>query len=128
MIIYLLAVLREVHLNRNPLALLGVIIIIMLASACFSTFSVIIACLGKTRERVMEIGQVLPMPAHTRRPHTPPMSACMGSLYEIGSHRLLPYVGGGGQGARTPSPPTAVGCNPVGSRGNVDAQGKVMMG
>jgi ABC-2 type transport system permease protein len=31
-------------------------------SACFSTFSLVIACLMKTRGRVMGIGQVLTMP------------------------------------------------------------------
>ena len=38
--------------------LLGVV----LGAACFSTFSLIIACLVKTRERFMGIGQVLTMP------------------------------------------------------------------
>ena len=34
----------------------------MLGAACFSTFSMIIACLLKTRDRVMGIGQILTMP------------------------------------------------------------------
>lgn len=34
----------------------------VLGAACFSTFSLIIACLLKTRDRVMGIGQVLTMP------------------------------------------------------------------
>jgi ABC-2 type transport system permease protein len=46
----------------NPLNLLGVIAIVILGAACFSTFSLIIACLVKTRERFMGIGQVLTMP------------------------------------------------------------------
>lgn len=61
-IIYLLALLLGVHLNWNPLALVGVLIFIQLGAACFSTFSLIIACLVKTRERFMGIGQVLTMP------------------------------------------------------------------
>ncbi|MDQ2886218.1 MAG: ABC transporter permease [Chloroflexota bacterium] len=60
-IIYLLA-LMGVHMNPNPLAILGVIVLVMLGAACFSNFSMIIACLLKTRDRVMGIGQVLTMP------------------------------------------------------------------
>ena len=61
-IIYLLALLLGVHLNWNPLALFGVLVFVLLGAACFSTFSLIIACLVKTRERFMGIGQVLTMP------------------------------------------------------------------
>ena len=61
-IIYLLAWLLGVHLNWNPLALTGVVALVLLGAACFSTFSLIIACLVKTRERFMGIGQVLTMP------------------------------------------------------------------
>lgn len=61
-IIYVLALVLGVQMNWNPLALLGVIVIVILAAACFSTFSLIVACLLKTRDRVMGIGQVLTMP------------------------------------------------------------------
>ena len=61
-IIYVLAVLLAVRMNWNPLALLGVIVIAVLGAACFATFSLIIACLVKTRERFMGIGQVMTMP------------------------------------------------------------------
>ncbi len=61
-IVYLLALLLGVQTNWNPLNLLGVIVIVTLGAACFSTFSLIIACLVKTRERFMGIGQVLTMP------------------------------------------------------------------
>jgi ABC-2 type transport system permease protein len=61
-IIYVLAVLLAVHMNWNPLALLGVILIAVLGAAFFATFSLIIACLVKTRERFMGIGQVMTMP------------------------------------------------------------------
>ena len=61
-IIYVLALLLGVQMDWNPLHLLGVLALVILAAACFSTFSVVIACLLKTRERVMGIGQVLTMP------------------------------------------------------------------
>lgn len=62
LIIYALALLMGVKLNWNPLNLIGVILLVLLGSAFFSTFSLIIACLVKTRERFMGIGQVLTMP------------------------------------------------------------------
>lgn len=61
-IIYVLALLLGVHMNWNPLALLGVLVMIMLGASAFSTFSLVIACLVRTRERFMGIGQVLTMP------------------------------------------------------------------
>jgi ABC-2 type transport system permease protein len=61
-IIYVLALLLGVHINWNPLALLGVFFMVMLGAAAFSTFSLIIACLVRTRDRFMGIGQVLTMP------------------------------------------------------------------
>jgi ABC-2 type transport system permease protein len=61
-IIYLLALMLGVRVNWNPLALAGVLAAVMLGAAFFSTFSLIIACLVKTRERFMGIGQVLTMP------------------------------------------------------------------
>ena len=62
LIIYALAWLLGVDLNRNPLALAGVLCVVILGAALFSTLSLIIASLVKTRERFMGIGQVLTMP------------------------------------------------------------------
>ena len=61
-IIYALALLLGVKLNWNPLALAGVVAVVFLGAALFSTFSLIVACIVKTRERFMGIGQVLTMP------------------------------------------------------------------
>jgi ABC-2 type transport system permease protein len=61
-IVYLLAVLLGVGMNWSPLALLGVLLVVMLGAAFFSTFSLVIACIVKTRERFMGIGQILTMP------------------------------------------------------------------
>jgi ABC-2 type transport system permease protein len=61
-IIYVLALLLGVEVDWGPFALLGVLVIVVLGSAFFSTFSLIIACLVKTRERFMGIGQLLTMP------------------------------------------------------------------
>jgi len=61
-IIYGLAVLLGVHVNHNVLAILALLASVLLGAACFSTLSLIIACVVKTRERFMGIGQVLTMP------------------------------------------------------------------
>lgn len=61
-IIYTVALLLGVQINLNPLAILGVIITVMLGATFFSTFSLIVACLVKSRERFMGIGQVMTMP------------------------------------------------------------------
>jgi ABC-2 type transport system permease protein len=61
-IIYILAILLGIKVNWNPFALLGMSAAVILGATCFSTFSLIIACLVKTRERFMGIGQVLTMP------------------------------------------------------------------
>jgi len=61
-IVFALALVLGVGLDWNPLALIGVLVMVILGAALFSTFSLIIACLVKTRERFMGIGQVLTMP------------------------------------------------------------------
>lgn len=61
-IIYVLAMALRIHLDFNILHVVGVVGFIVLGSAVFSTFSLAVACLVKTRERFMGIGQVLTMP------------------------------------------------------------------
>jgi ABC-2 type transport system permease protein len=61
-IIFVLAVVLGVKINWSPLALAGVVVVVVLGAALFSTLSLIIACLVKTRERFMGIGQVITMP------------------------------------------------------------------
>jgi ABC-2 type transport system permease protein len=61
-IIFAVSFVLGVHLRPDPIALLGVLLAIMLGAALFSTFSLTVACIVKTRERFMGIGQVLTMP------------------------------------------------------------------
>ncbi len=51
-----------IAVDLNPINLVAVALMIALGSGLFSTFSLIIACIVKTRERFMGIGQVLTMP------------------------------------------------------------------
>jgi len=61
-VVYILALVLGVSLKLNPFAIAGTAIVIVLGSGLFATLSLIIACIVKTRERFMGIGQVLTMP------------------------------------------------------------------
>lgn len=61
-ILYLLGILLGIRFNWNPLNLFGVLFMVVLGAIFFSNFSLIIACIVKTRERFMGIGQLLTMP------------------------------------------------------------------
>ena len=105
-IIYLLSFLLGVSLRFNLLTLLGVLLVVVLGSALLSTFSLIIACLVKTRERFMGIGQVLTMPLFFASNAIYPISVMPGWLqaisqvnpltYEVDALRLLMITGGTG--------------------------------
>lgn len=61
-IIYGLGWLLGVRLRLDPVSIVGAAAAILIGSAVFSSFSLVIACLVKTRERFMGMGQVLTMP------------------------------------------------------------------
>ena len=61
-IIYGLAALLGVRFTLRLDALLGVAGFVLLGSATFATLSLLVACVVKTRERFMGIGQILTMP------------------------------------------------------------------
>lgn len=90
-IIYALALVLGVQMNWNPLALLGVGVIVVLGAACFSTFSLIIACLVKTRERFMGIGQVLTMPLFFASNAIYPVAIMPGWLQLVARSNPLSY-------------------------------------
>jgi ABC-2 type transport system permease protein len=62
LVVFMLSALLGVGVSHDPLALLGLVAVAWIGAALFSTFSLIIACIVKTRERFMGIGQVLTMP------------------------------------------------------------------
>jgi len=62
LIVYLLTLLMGIRIQGNLGAILGVAIFIVLGAAVFSTLSLVVACVVKTRERFMGMGQVLTMP------------------------------------------------------------------
>lgn len=61
-VVYVVAMVLHVAIRWEPWSVLTVIAAVFLGSCIFSTFSLVIACIVKTRERFMGIGQVLTMP------------------------------------------------------------------
>ncbi len=62
LVVYAISLYLGIHLRWEFLAILGVLAMMMLGGALFSTLSLIIASIVKKRERFMGIGQVLTMP------------------------------------------------------------------
>lgn len=61
-LIFLLALAIGVQLRVDPLSVLGVLTVIVLSGMCFSSLSIFLASMLKTRERMMGIGQAITMP------------------------------------------------------------------
>ncbi len=91
-IIYLVALLLGIRLRTDPAAVLSVCLIVMLGSALFSSFSLIVACLVKTRERFMGIGQVLTMPLFFASNAIYPITLMPGWLQRIAQANPLTYL------------------------------------
>ena len=79
------------HLRLGPGALGGVALLAVLGAAVFSTFSLIIACLVKTRERFMGIGQVLTMPLFFASNAIYPIAMMPGWLQSVAGLNPLTY-------------------------------------
>ena len=60
-VIYVLALAVGVDLHVGP-RILGVLVAVVLGSATFAAFSIIVACLVRTRDRFTGIGQLMTMP------------------------------------------------------------------
>ena len=62
LVVIALSLILGISLVLNPLTILGVFVICVLFAMCFSSLSMLIASLLKTRERMMGIGQAITMP------------------------------------------------------------------
>ena len=90
-IIYVLAVILHIPIRWELGAIAGVLLFVVLASALFSTFSLAVACLVKTRERFMGIGQVLTMPLFFASNAIYPLSIMPGWLRALAKVNPLSY-------------------------------------
>ena len=91
LIIYLLTMFMHVPLNWSPTALIIVAVSIVLGAALFSTFSLLVACIVKTRERFMGIGQVITMPLFFASNAIYPIAIMPGWLKTIAHLNPLTY-------------------------------------
>ena len=91
-IVYLVAYFLHVGLRWEILAIMEVLVAVMLGSCIFSTFSLIIACIVKTRERFMGIGQVLTMPLFFASNAIYPLEMMPAWLRTIAAFNPLTYL------------------------------------
>jgi len=103
-IVYILASLLGVNINWSLSAILSVLLVVILGSALFSTFSLIVASIVRTRERFMGVGQILTMPLFFASNAIYPISIMPSWLqaisrvnpltYEVDALRGLMVIGG----------------------------------
>ncbi|MFI5206816.1 MAG: ABC transporter permease [Gemmatimonadales bacterium] len=91
-IIYIVTLLMGIHVRLEVLPVLGVLGAVVLGSAVFSTFSLVIACIVKTRERFMGIGQVLTMPLFFASNAIYPLDMMPGWLRVVARGNPLTYL------------------------------------
>jgi ABC-2 type transport system permease protein len=91
LMVYLLSLVLGVKLRLDVPAVLGVAAVVSLGAATFSTFSLIAACIVKSRERFMGIGQVLTMPLFFASNAIYPLSMMPGWLRALASVNPLTY-------------------------------------
>jgi ABC-2 type transport system permease protein len=91
-VIYLTAAVMRTEVQWKPQSILAVLFGVMLGSAIFSTFSLIIACLVKSRERFMGIGQLMTMPLFFASNAIYPMSIMPSWLRSVALINPLTYL------------------------------------
>lgn len=91
-LIFVLALVIRINLDLNPLNILGVMLIIVLTGMCFSSLSICLASLFKTRERMMGIGQAITMPLFFASSAIYPVDLMPGWLQWISRFNPLTYV------------------------------------
>jgi ABC-2 type transport system permease protein len=111
-IVYVIALLLGIRLQFNPGALLLVALLVVLSSALFATFSLTVACLVKTRERFMGIGQLLTMPLFFASNAIYPLSVMPGWLRLLARVNPLTYVVDGLRGAMIQGGHSVLGLGP----------------
>ncbi len=87
-----IALVIRVHLSLTPLRVLAVFAIIVLFGMCFSSLSMSLAPIFRTRERMMGIGQAITMPLFFASNAIYPLSLMPGWLRAIALVNPLSYV------------------------------------
>jgi ABC-2 type transport system permease protein len=89
--VLILALIIRVHLILNPVNVLGVFAVIILFGMCFSSLSMCLAPIFRTRERMMGIGQAIAMPLFFASNAIYPIDLMPGWLKAIASVNPLSY-------------------------------------
>jgi ABC-2 type transport system permease protein len=92
LIVYVLALAIGVRMNFDLLTIPLVMLVVILGAAIFATLSLIIACLVKTRDRFMGIGQMITMPLFFASNAIYPVSLMPDWLKAIAYCNPLTYV------------------------------------
>ncbi len=91
-VILILAVLLGVHLVWTPLAVAGIVAVVILGASLFATLSLVIASLVKTRERFMGIGQLLTMPLFFASNAIYPLALMPPALQSVAEWNPMTYM------------------------------------
>ncbi len=92
LMIFILALVIGVNLRLDPLDILGVFVIVIMNAVLFSSFSMLLAAILKTRDRVMGIGQAITMPLFFASNAIYPISVMPPWLQAIAKINPLSYV------------------------------------
>lgn len=91
-IVFFFALLLNVHIILTFASLLWVSIIVLLGAGFFTGLSMVIACIVKTRERFMGIGQVITLPLFFASNAIYPISIMPGWLQVVANVNPLSYM------------------------------------
>lgn len=91
-VVYLIAIALHIGVRWDLRAVASVVLAVFLGSCIFSTFSLVIACIVKTRERFMGIGQVLTMPLFFASNAIYPIELMPGWLKAVATVNPLTYL------------------------------------
>ena len=91
-LVYVVAFVIGIHLRLDPVSIIGVAGAIFLGAALFSTFSLVIACLVRSRERFMGIGQLMTMPLFFASSAVYPVSLMPDWLKVVATVNPLTYM------------------------------------
>ena len=92
LVVAAVARIADVPIRMSVLALPGVVAVVGLGGALFATMSLCVACLVKTRERFMGIGQVLTMPLFFASNAIYPVEMMPGWLQAVSRSNPLTYL------------------------------------
>lgn len=90
--ILILAAIMRINISLNPLNILGILVITILFGMCFSSLSICLASVFKTRERMMGIGQAITMPLFFASNAIYPLSMMPNWIKYIATINPLTYI------------------------------------